>query len=97
MRYLIEYQINEYLKLKLENEKTIIYVNDRAFLQCKHILLNIPNNSIEDFDDLNSIDEVKEKSHLLLGGGKASYLDKEMNIDPHVEFWAHCSVRHEAV
>lgn len=85
------------MKLKLENEKTIIYVNDRAFLQCKHILLTIPNSNIESFDDLNSIDEVKEKGNLLLGSVETSYLDEEMNIDPQTEFWAHCSVRHEAV
>ncbi|MFW9874266.1 MAG: hypothetical protein ACFFG0_14265, partial [Candidatus Thorarchaeota archaeon] len=52
-----EFKINHYLKLKLEGSKTNIYVNNRRFIQCMYLLLNIPVSKIEDYDEIESIDE----------------------------------------
>ena len=82
------FKINDMISLKLENKKTNIYVNDILFRSCKAILLNIPSKEFSNLHDINSIDESMEK------------LEKKrlnVNIPPHIEFWAHCSVRHEAV
>ena len=79
-----EFKINEYLKLKLENGRTVIYVNNRRFQQCMYLLLNIPVDRIEDYDEINSIDEAAAK------------LDRSMErshriVSPQTEFWGHCS------
>ena len=36
-----EFSINEFLKLKLEKNKTVIYIAGEPFKQCKYLLLNI--------------------------------------------------------
>ncbi|MFX1376813.1 MAG: leucine-rich repeat domain-containing protein [Promethearchaeota archaeon] len=82
----LEFKINDFITLKLENGKTVIYVKDEKFLQCKYLLIEIPKDSLEDFDEFMSIDDVSEKlDHSL-----------ESNIDinqltPEIEFWGHCS------
>ena len=79
-----EFTINKYLKLKLEGNKTIIYVNNRPFRQCMYLLLNIPIDRIGEYDEIKSIDEAATK------------LDRSMErnhnkIPPETEFWGHCS------
>ncbi|KKL55010.1 hypothetical protein LCGC14_2259700 [marine sediment metagenome] len=41
-----EYQINDYLVLKLENKATTIYVDGKQFIQCKFLLLNISSDKV---------------------------------------------------
>lgn len=79
-----EFKINQYLKLKLEGGRTNIYVNNRRFIQCMYLLLNIPVSGIEDYDEVNSIDEAAAK------------LDRSMErnhrkVPAETEFWGHCS------
>ena len=82
-----EYQINDYLTLKLENKATTIYVDGKQFIQCKFLLLNIPTDKIRDFDDIESIDEAAEKlNHDLEFQNKI-----KIKMPPETEFWAHCS------
>ena len=50
-----EFKINNFMRLKLENRRTIIYVNNRPFRQCMYLLLNIPIDKIKDYDEINSI------------------------------------------
>ncbi|MFX0000103.1 MAG: leucine-rich repeat domain-containing protein [Candidatus Hodarchaeota archaeon] len=83
-----EFEINKYLKLKLEGGRTNIYVKGRRFQQCMYLLLNIPIDRIEDYDEIESIDEAAEKldrsmegHHNNLGG----------RITPEEEFQGHCS------
>ncbi len=81
-----EFRIHKYLTLKLEKGKTVIYVNDEKFLQCKFLLIEITKEKINEFDDFMSIDDVSEKlDHAL---------EKNLNptqILPEIEFWGHCS------
>jgi len=82
-----EYQINDYLTLKLENKATNIYVDGKQFIQCKFLLLNIPSEKVRDFDDIESIDEAAERLNHDL-----EYQKKiNIKIPPETEFWAHCS------
>ncbi|TXT58896.1 MAG: hypothetical protein BAJALOKI3v1_1170003 [Promethearchaeota archaeon] len=88
-----EFKINEYLKLKLEDDETLIYINGEQFAHCKYLLLNIPVNDLQLVEDLDSIDEIKDKlDHSLepevdLQGN----LRRENMIDPQTEFLGHCS------
>lgn len=74
------FKINKYLSLKLEKKKTNIYINNKYFTICKHLLIDIPRNEIESFDKINSIDE------LILRNRNSTRL-----MNPKTEFWGHCS------
>ncbi|MFX0178241.1 MAG: leucine-rich repeat domain-containing protein, partial [Candidatus Hodarchaeota archaeon] len=79
-----EYKINEFIKVKLEGGRTMIYINNRPFRQCMYLLLNIPVDRIEEYDEIKSIDEAAVK------------LNRKMErnhriISPETEFWGHCS------
>ena len=82
-----EYTINHYLTLRLENNRTNIYVNGKRFTQCKFLLLNIPIDKVKELDDIESIDEAAERlNHVLEFQPK-----NKIKISPETEFWAHCS------
>jgi hypothetical protein len=82
-----EFQVNDYITLKLEDAKTIIYVAGERFQQCKYLLIDIPLEEVESFEEIRSIDEVSEKLDRSLENP-----NKEgVNIKPEVEFWGHCS------
>ena len=80
-----EYQINDYLTLKLENKATTIYVDGKQFIQCKFLLITIPSDKVRDFDDIESIDEAAERLNHDLE------FQNKIKIPPETEFWAHCS------
>ena len=84
------FQVNKLITMKLEKRKTIIYVKDKAFRQCMRLIVEIPLIKINSFEDIQSIDEVVniQEEH---------NEETKYNLPPETEFWAHCSVRHEAV
>jgi hypothetical protein len=79
-----EFKINKFLKLKLEGGRTNIYVNNRRFMQCMYLLLNISVNKIEDYDEIESIDEAAVKLN-------RSMEHNHNKVPPTTEFWGHCS------
>lgn len=52
-----QFIVNEFITLKLENNKTNIYVKNRPFNQCKHLLINLDSQNLEKYDSISSIDE----------------------------------------
>ena len=82
-----EFRVNKYIKLKLEGGRTNIYVNNRIFTQCMYLLLNIPINKVEDFDEIDSIDEAAEKLDRSMEGRRG----RSNKITPEEEFRGHCS------
>lgn len=81
-----EFIINEYISVKLEDNKTNIYIDNKLFKQCKFLLFTIPIHDIEKVSQNTSVDELEES------------LDRSMEmsrhygrIPPETEFWAHCS------
>ena len=84
-----EFRVNKFVALKLEEGKTVLYVDGKPFTQCKYLLLQIPVERINDLNDINSIDEAAENlSHILEPYDDFERVDK---IDPETEFWGHCS------
>ena len=85
-----EFEISDLLKLKLENNKTLIYVNNVKIIQCKYLLLN-EFSFVNETGELNpeklSIDtQSKNLNHSL------ELLEEDENyVSPEVEFWAHSS------
>ncbi len=82
-----EFQVNEYITLKLENSETFIYIKGDRFIQCKYLLLNIQVDEITSLDKIDSIDEVAEELEIYT----EPHADILKNIPPENEFWGHCS------
>jgi len=81
------FKVNEFITLKLENNTTNIYVNNKPFDQCKHLLLNLDSQSLEKYDSISSIDEAVD----VVTNYHYGYLYGEDVIPPETEFWGHCS------
>ncbi|MBY8986289.1 MAG: hypothetical protein KGD65_14530 [Candidatus Lokiarchaeota archaeon] len=83
-----EFIINDLLKLRLENNKTIIYIDNVKIIQCKYLLLDgLDKNSKSNQENSKnlSIDaQAKDLDHTL-------EKTDEIIIPPEVEFWAHSS------
>jgi len=82
-----EFRVNKYITLKLENDKTFIYVNNERFRQCNYLLLNISVSQLDDYFNEGSIDEVEGK----LDHSQHYKTPGVQEIDPKTEFWGHCS------
>ncbi|TKJ24873.1 MAG: hypothetical protein CEE42_09540 [Promethearchaeota archaeon Loki_b31] len=82
-----EFKVSELITLKLEGDKTIIYVDGMEFRQCKYLLLNIPVEKISSFDEIASVDEAAER----LDHSEEPRKNTVKKIPPEVEFWGHCS------
>ena len=84
---MLTFIVNEYITLSLKNEKTVIYVNNEEFMQCKSLLLNIPAKYVQFLYDVESIDDAAE----VLEWSETEQKPVEFRIPPEVEFWGHCS------
>jgi len=86
-----EFKINDYISLRLEEDRTNVYINDMKIIQCKYLLLQDTNdNSIVYNMDFLSIDRLAEKLDKSLEFND-SIDTQNYQIDSEVEFWAHCS------
>ena len=81
------FEINNYLTLKLENNKSIIYVNNKKFIQCKYLLLNNQVYEAEVRKHNTNIDRIAES----LDNSLEIPEENEFQIPVETEFWAHCS------
>lgn len=92
---MIEFKVNKYITLKLENGDTNIYVNDVLFNQCKYILTKRKISELEELLKIESVDELAERSI----DDIAETLDHSLErIEPEfidipleTRFWVHCS------
>ena len=89
MQEIKEFRVNKYLKLKLENGKTNIYIKGELFQQCKSLLINIPASEADEGNSFSQITSIDEAADFF-----AASEDQDgytYNITPEVEFWAHSS------
>jgi len=63
----------------------MIYIAGQRFIQCKHLLLDIPVSEISNFEEIDSVDKAVEKLR------NTSRNMRRAKILPEVEFWGHCS------
>jgi len=85
----MEFIINEFMSLKLEEDITMIYVAKKPFIQCKFLLLEISIEETTILDEMESIDQVAQELNRSL-----EPLDDFTRVDklpPETEFWGHCS------
>jgi len=83
-----EFKINDLLTVKLEDNKTIIYVSNMKILHCKYLLLNDTEASDKTEKILSEKSSIDTQSENL---NHSLELVDENNIPPEVEFWAHSS------
>jgi len=79
----MKYKINDYITLKLEGQRTVIYVKGQRFLHCKLILIEIPVEKVENYEDFSSIDEF----HEIIGNS----VENRQGLTREAEFWGHSS------
>jgi hypothetical protein len=82
------FKVNDFITLKLEEENTNIYIKNQLFSQCKFLLLEIPVDTIQPLENINSIDEAAEK---LDNSFEPMHENIKKRFPPEVEFWGHCS------
>lgn len=95
-----EFKVNEFISLRFQYPHTEIYINGKYFMQCKRLVLNIPKTKIEQYNNIESVDEATEmydhtlyESQVLQDDG-APEIENDENfslIPPQEEFWGHCS------
>ena len=81
-----EFSVNQFISLKLVNDKTEIYVLGELFRQCKFLLINIPVDKITRLSEITSIDEASESLDNVL---ESTVIKSPLT--PQMEFWGHCS------
>ena len=79
-----EFKINRLLKLKLENGRTNVYINNEKVLFCKNLMFTFSKKNLNSVKQLDSIDEIGE--HYTQN---KKYSTKF--ITPEQEFRGHCS------
>lgn len=83
-----EFEINEFLKLKLENGVTNIYVKDELFSKCKFLLLNVPKHKIITTTESYSVDDASKHYSDDL---EIRRTPEELGLSAEEEFQGHCS------
>ncbi|HEC37101.1 hypothetical protein LCGC14_1248580 [marine sediment metagenome] len=87
-----EFKVNNLITLRLIDGKTVLFVNNREFKQCKILLLNIPVGD-QPAEEMSSIDEFADDLRYKMGHERL-YVDKleeEIYITDEEEFMGHCS------
>ncbi|TFF88805.1 MAG: hypothetical protein EU548_08395, partial [Promethearchaeota archaeon] len=78
------FEINQYLTLKLERGKTVIYVAGKRFRSCKYLLFNLTEEEAREYNTIESIDAAIERYSRV-------HEENHQLLDPETEFWGHCS------
>ena len=87
---MLEFKVNEFITLKMISKETFIYIKGKNFIQCKGLIMNIPTREFKKQNKIKSIDDLEYQFSDPFEVGDPFF-------SPNEEFWAHCSVRHEAV
>jgi hypothetical protein len=82
-----EFQVNEFISLKLVGGYTQIFMEGKLFKQCKYLFLINPERA-EQQEEIDSIDEV---SSLYKSDLEKDIKPEDIGITKEQEFWGHCS------
>ena len=92
---MLEFQINDLIKLKLEDGITNFYVKGELFKLCKHVTFKREVEILEDLSEFESIDELIDKTlDEDIMEDIEYYMDpneRSRKVSPAEEFWVHCS------
>lgn len=80
-----EFNVNEFISLKLDGGSTQIIVNGKDFIHCKYLIITIPTDRIDKWEGYDSMDEIIKATGRGEGDRKAA------KLTPQEAFWGHCS------
>ncbi len=83
-----EFKISDLFTVKLEDNKTIIYISNKKVIQCKYLLLN--DNDVGSKTENDSLAKLSIDTQSKNLNHSLELID-ENDIPPEVEFWAHSS------
>ncbi|MFX1451313.1 MAG: hypothetical protein ACFFCM_10750, partial [Promethearchaeota archaeon] len=78
-----EFRVNEYITVRLDGDKTNIFIKGRKFQKCMYPAFNITKEKQGNLDETQSIDELQ-------GVNWTNKLE-ESKINPEEVFWVVCS------
>lgn len=84
---MLEFKVNKHITLKLEDKKTVLYINEKEFKHCKFLLILDPAGN-EKYNNVNSIDEISKDLSTAL---EKQLKPEDLGITTEQEFLAHCS------
>jgi len=84
---ILEFQINEYITVKLIDDSTQIYVNGERFEQCRYLLIINPQKNQQQHE----IESIDEAELLYQKDLEKKITPEQLGITKQQEFWAHCS------
>lgn len=84
-----KFRINKYITLKLENDKTEIYVLGKRFQQCKKLILNITQDNLQKANSIKSIDEANKIFRKI--SAEETKMKEGFYLTAEQEFLGHCS------
>jgi len=89
MKNILSYKVNNFIELKLKEDKTVIYIAGKEFRLCKSLVIQIPRGLLSEDLEFQSIDDFINS----IDNDKTYYNidDHKIYISPEEEFWVHCS------
>ena len=91
---MLEYSINKFLTLKLEEIHTYIYVSGKRFRQCARLTINITKQTIPIYNNIDSIDEAADlyqrhiyQNKIVEGPNTRVLRDNINDLTPEQELW----------
>ena len=81
----IKFKLNDFLTVRFERNKTVIYIKGEPFKICKYLLMNVPLNEVCDYDSIDQASEFYSKQL------ENEITPQEVGLTPEEEFKGHCS------
>ncbi len=92
---MLDFKVNKFITLRLEDGNSNIYVNNKLFKECKYILVKSKVENLIEISKIKSVDELAEFSVDVIAEKLNHVLEhdeiEEIDIPAEVRFWAHCS------
>jgi len=81
----IKFKLNDFLTVRFESDKTIIYVKNKPFSICKYLLMNVPSSEVNDYESIDQASEFYSKQL------EKEITPEDVGLSPEEEFKGHCS------
>ncbi len=82
-----EFRINVFITIKLVRGKSVIYIKNKRFRQCRFLLIINPHLR----EAQRQIDSIDEASEFLSSNLEKEIIPKDLGLTPEQVFWGHCS------
>ena len=77
----LSFKISDFVTLRLEEGRTILYIDGEEFIQCKGLFITKPHL----YENITSVDDIADIE------SKIIQEEERIGISAEEEFWGHCS------